>query len=211
MAKQPLIDPYNLPSNNKDTPNLPLGPIASGVEKPRKRNFSYEVRGIVNDIFTNVIIPGSKGLLYEFLKDSWNRITGQLIYGKDIQQNAHQARGLRGSGYYSYDNMYSPRRPTRLEGYRGGELALSPVTNPIVMDIFYPNERKARLVLAGMLDYIDHYGKVSLGDYRFLSNLDSGKVHQQYGWTDLTGTEPVPTPDGWMLTLPDFQYTTIRR
>jgi len=203
------LDPDNLPSNNKDGPNIiNPAPVASGKIKSRKRSLSSEVRVIVNELFTNVIIPSTKGMLYEFLKDG----IGQMIFGKTIT-NKYQ-RGLPSETYntYNYNSQYSPNRPRAMRPYySSGEIAFSPREDPLHTDIYYPSEVQARLVLAGMLDRLAQFNKVSLGDLRYLSNLEAGRVHQQYGWTNLTGTVVEPTPDGYILTLPDFQYTTLKR
>jgi hypothetical protein len=197
MAKR-RINPADLPSNNRETSNAPPSPKAVVSGRTRdKRSLSHEVRVIINDLFTSVVVPSTKNMIYEFLSDGLR----QMILGQTPPKNS---RGLPGHrAYHSiYGGLANRSRPITSFGQRAG----IPKQDPVYQDIFFDYEDEARLVLASMLERIAQYGRVSLGDMRHLCGLSSGAAYQRFGWTDLSGTDIVLTSDGWIITLPELQY-----
>lgn len=200
MAQQ-RIPPNQLPSNNRDSPNQPRPKpeaVASGRPKDKGRSLSHEVRNIVNDLITSVIIPSTKNMAYQFLMDG----LGQLILGKE---NSSAARGLPGT-HRAYHSMYGglTNRANPLTRYT--ERAKNPRPDIIHQDIFFNTEEEALLALAAMLERLATYQKVTLGDFRYICRLKADTTHQRYYWTDLDGSEVIPTSEGWLITLPPLEY-----
>jgi len=197
MARR-KINPDTLPSNNREQANLPPKPKVIAVGKTKgKRSLSHEVRTIINDLFLSVVVPSTKSMIYEFLKD----MLGQMILGPNAPKNA---RGLPGhQAYHSiYNSVINRARPMTSLG--------RPQTIPQIdvahQDVYFDHEQDARLVLAAMLDRLARYGRVSLGDMRHLSGLTTNATHQRYFWMDLSSCDIILTSDGWVITLPDLQY-----
>jgi hypothetical protein len=193
------INPSELPSNDREPRNTPPAPIAvvSGRTKDKGRSLSHEVRTIINDLFSNVVIPSTKSMIFEFLSDGLR----QMILGKS---NPGGARGLPvHRAYHSmYNDLSGRAKPMGSLVQRAG----IPQPDVIHQDIYFDYEQDARLVLASMLQRQAQYGRVSLGDMRHLARLPSDAVHNRYGWTDIGNPDIVLTSEGYIILLPELQY-----
>lgn len=192
------INTDELPSNNRDGPNLSPSPkpIVSGRTKGKNRSLSHEVRKIVNDLFLTVVIPSTKNMVYEFLNGGLQ----QMILGQEPKTTR---RGL--PAHQAYHSMYS-NLAARAKPAGSIIRAGTPKMDAAYQDVYFDYEQDARLVLAAMLDRLARFSRVSLGDMRHLAGLSTNPTHERYGWTDLSGSEIVLTSEGWIITLPDLSH-----
>lgn len=195
---QRSFNPDELPGNSLNIGNEPpkVSPIVSGRTKSKGRSMSSEIRNIVNDLFRSVVIPGTRTMLYEFLNGGLQ----QTILGKNAP---NLGRGLPTMNR-AYHSIYGATRANI-----GGRTYLQRATPTLAVahqDIYFNYEDEARLVLAAMVDRIANFGRVSLMDMRNLCGLETTPTQHRWGWTDLNGSDIVPTSEGWIITLPDMEY-----
>lgn len=193
------IDLSALPSNNSDGSDNapPLRPVASGRIKPRQKSFSSELRKIINDLFQTIIVPSTKGMLYEFLNGGLQR----TILGKSGPLDID--RGL--PSYNAYHRLYSPTTTRATFSRRPIQRGI-PTMSVVHEDIFFDFEEEAELVLAKMLERLAMFGRVSVLDMRNLCGRKGDPVHHRWGWTDLRGVDIIGTTEGWVIALPDPTY-----
>ena len=61
---------------------------------------------------------------------------------------------------------------------------------------------EAEDVLLALQDIIDTYSMASVADLYDLVGVIGAYTDNKYGWTDITGSRPNHTRDGWSLDLP---------
>jgi hypothetical protein len=69
-------------------------------------------------------------------------------------------------------------------------------------DLVYPSVQSAQKVLAMMLDYLQHYPVVAVGDLYEWSDIITSPSDNSFGWSSLDGARIVPGQGGFVLELP---------
>lgn len=204
MAKR-TIDVNKLPGNSRagELSAVPAPTaVASGQTSKKGVSLSSMVRGVVNDIFFNVVVPQAWNMVADFAI----RTIQEMIPGQE-KRGYVGASGRPVTAQIGYHTVYSPGTGASATPMNPTMRASQGIVDTGYHDIFYPTYEDARMVLAGMVERIARYNQVTLGDMRHLSSLEAHAVHQQYYWTDLTGSEIVATGDGrFMIKLPDYRF-----
>lgn len=69
-------------------------------------------------------------------------------------------------------------------------------------DIEFRTYEDALNTLNSMKDAIDAYGWISLNEYYERVGVSTPPTSTKFGWSDLSGVQIVPSPNGYTLTLP---------
>jgi hypothetical protein len=69
-------------------------------------------------------------------------------------------------------------------------------------EIIFPSRTDAEAVLTSLFDTLELYNEVKLSEFYELAGISGNFTDERYGWTDLRGSRPVRTRNGWLLDLP---------
>jgi hypothetical protein len=190
MTKRRKVDIDNLPGNNIEGD----GRIISGkvrTKKP-KSGFASDVRDILNTLYSEVISPNVRTII----GDAVTTAIEMILWGEPSSRDY----GRRGTprDYTRYSRSPARRGRMHRAGTRAGRVARIPE----LQDIYYDHKEDADLVLVELLERVNEYGWVSVGDLYALSGISATHNDEQYGWFDLSRIRVIHTPDGYMLNLP---------
>jgi hypothetical protein len=73
-------------------------------------------------------------------------------------------------------------------------------------EIIFPSRTDAEAVLTGLFDILEQYDAVKVSDLYELAGMSSNFTDERYGWTDLRGSRPVRTRNGYLLDLPRTEH-----
>jgi hypothetical protein len=197
MAKR-KIDFDNLPSNNQTDDDEDIRPVLRGKVSSRKprSGFASDVRDIFSALFEDVVLPNVRTIIGDFVTSLiemmlWGDRGGGSGWGEpggrqDYTRYSGRTRGVRRASP-------SRRTPTR---------AVRPTRSHVVEDIFFEDRQDAEIVLADMLDRVETYGWVSVGDLYALCGISTSHHDEQYGWYSLSRVRITRTRDGYIINLP---------
>lgn len=176
--------------------------VISGTATTRKKSeiskfvgkiFSAEdMNGIKEHIVDEVVAPCIRNTIYDLIVD----IAARAFGGK---------RGYRpgssGGSRVSYAQCYNPRNDSRPVG--GGSSAASAPRSRFDFDVIaFPSRADAEVVLDQMIECIERYGFVTVGDMYDAAGLTQPYTSEKYGWTSVRNADIVWSHDGYIIKLP---------
>lgn len=151
---------------------------------------SEDITNVKNYIFMDVIVPAVKKAIYDVVTNGID----MFLYGGTGKGKSSGSS----SSKVSYRNYYERKDSG---GYRGSENNVS--RNAFDYDdIVFNNRGEAEAAKQQMMDLIDRYGIVTVGDLYEMANQTAPYTAQKYGWMDVRSAETQRTRDGYILKLP---------
>lgn len=150
---------------------------------------SEDVSNVKSYLFMDVLVPAVKKLISDVARDGID----MLLYGRTSGGSGRSS----GSGSkISYRSYYDDGRRDR-EGY-------SARSRFDYDDIVFESRGQAEVVRKHMIDTIDRFGIVTVGDMYDLAGLgaEAPYTSHKYGWSSIRNAEPVRVRDGFILKLP---------
>ena len=150
---------------------------------------SEDITNVKNYIFMDVIVPAVKKAIYDVVTNGID----MFLYG-----GSGKGKSSSSTSKVSYRNYYERKDNG---GYRGSENTVS--RNAFDYDdIVFNNRGEAEAAKQQMMDLIDRYGIVTVGDLYEMANQTAPYTAQKYGWMDVRGAETQRVRDGYILKLP---------
>lgn len=170
--------------------------VVSAKPKTKKNNarrltdiFIAEDAGNVKSyIFLDVLVPAIKKAISDIVTDG----IYMILYGESGDRKRKPASKVSYRDYY--DDRRSGHRETDRFSQARGRFDYD--------DIIYSSRGEAERVREQMLDMIDRYGYVTVGDMYDMSDLTAPYTSSNYGWTNIRSAETVRVRDGYILKLP---------
>lgn len=174
-----------------------VGKVVSGKVTTKKNEgrkladifVSEDVSNVKSYLFMDVLVPAVKKLISDVARDGID----MLLYGRTSGGSGKS----NGSGSkISYRSYYDSDRRDR-DGY-------SPRSRFDYDDIVFESRGQAEVVRKHMLDTIDKFGIVTVGDMYDLAGLgaEAPYTSHKYGWSSIRNAEAVRVRDGFILKLP---------
>lgn len=179
-------------------------PVISGavqVKRPVTRRFvgflfSESPKSAAARIGTDVLIPqlkmGVEAACHAFIANwFWgnavNRPTSNLVRQATFRNNVPYNVI---SGHVVHQNTVSNAINSRQKSTGNYE------------DLVVASMADAQALLASMVDYLEQYGLVAVGDLYEFANIECAPSDNAFGWTDLSAARIVPGRGGFILELP---------
>lgn len=183
--------------NNAQTSEKKIEKVVTGSAKPKKKNeiqkfadvfISEDVGNVKSYIVWDVLVPAFKKAISDIVTNGIDMI----LYGESGRTKKNSTASK--VSYRSYYEKENDRRdyPTRKikTGYDYD-------------NIVFESRGDAEAVLEAMIDIIDQYGVVSVGDLYDLADMSvDNYTLNKYGWTDIRNASVNRVRDGYMLKLP---------
>lgn len=149
-----------------------------------------DVESVKSYILKDVIVPAIKKTVVDVVSEGIN----MLMYGN----SGRPANKTPGSNI-SYNNYYASRnKPARSFSSQAPA-----VTSLDYENIIFESRGEVEEVLSQMMDALDTYGTVSIGDlYDLVGKSSDNYQANKYGWSNLRNAEARRIRDGWVLKLP---------
>ena len=149
---------------------------------------SEDISNVKNYIFMDVIVPAVKKAIYDVVTNGID----MFLYG-----GSGKGKSSSNTPKVSYRNYYERKD----SGYRVSENSVSHNSFDYD-DIVFDNRGEAEAAKQQMMDLIDRYGIVTVGDLYEMANQNAPYTAQKYGWIDVRSAETVRVRDGYKLKLP---------
>ena len=180
----------NEPAQKKKVEKVVSGAVKTRDNKGRKFAdifISEDASNVKSYIFLDVLVPAIKKAISDIVTDGIDMI----LYGGSGRGSRSKSETSRVSYRSYYDDKHDRRDSS--SGYGRGRFDYD--------DIIYETRGEAEKVRNQMLDVIDRYGFVTVGDMYDLSGLTPPYTANSYGWTSIRTAEPVRVRDGYVLKL----------
>lgn len=160
----------------------------SEVRKLTDVFIAEDTNTVKSHIFNDVIVPNVKNLLFETIKTA----AEMMLFG-EVRRDKNRS-GSKVS-YRSYYENNSGRRDSGAPRMRSGI---------DFEDIEFETRSDAQSVLDTMIDIVDQYGVISVGDMYDLAGITTTNYAiQKYGWKNIRGSRVVRIPNGtYVIDLP---------
>lgn len=150
---------------------------------------SEDIANVKNYIFMDVIVPAVKKAIYDVVTNGID----MFLYGGNGKGKSNST-----TSKVSYRNYYERKDNG---GFRQTESNVS--RNALdYEDIVFNNRGEAEAAKQQMMDLIDRYGMVTVGDLYEMANQTPPYTAQKYGWMDVRNAETQRVRDGYILKLP---------
>lgn len=183
--------------NNAQTSEKKIEKVVTGSAKPKKKNeiqkfadvfISEDVGNVKSYIVWDVLVPAFKKAISDIVTNGIDMI----LYGESGRSKKNStASKVSYRSYYEKENDrrdYSTRKVKTGYDYD---------------NIVFESRGDAEAVLEAMIDIIDQYGVVSVGDLYDLADMSvDNYTLNKYGWTDIRNASVNRIRDGYMLKLP---------
>lgn len=150
-----------------------------------------DLKSVGEFLFNDFLVPTAQKLFVDLVSNG----ASVLMYG---ERGASRGRSTADrystrSGYVDYNRM-SDRREPRYSG------PSRPVYN--YDDIYFDSRGEAEVVKDALLDQIEEFGMVSIGDLYDLVEVTGNYTDYKYGWTDLRTACVERSRNGFYIRLP---------
>lgn len=179
-------------NQEKPKPQKVISGKAKVGKKTTARKFAdlflpEDVSSVKEYIFWERVVPA--------IKDIINDTVQTILYGES------RSRSYSNSSRVSYQNYYSNRSSSSRPDPRNDSAR---VRNGFDYDDIYFNTRvEAENVLDAMIDMLEQYDIVTVGDlYDFSGITNTNYMLHRYGWTNLGGVCVVRVREGYVIKLP---------
>ena len=220
MAERRLPAPEDYPNNShaarerqkaeEERPKkAPPQKVTKGAVRQRKKPFGRrfaeafgapEGQGVIDYILYDIIIPATKNMIVDSIIDGAEMAILGEVRGRRRRPGDRNTR-------YAYDRVsyrgddYRRDRDRRDDHYdREDRRARSAMRD--YEDIIFDTKSDADEVIGQMVELIEVYGQVTIGDLYDLAGLTPEYTVGNYGWTNLRDASPRRIRDGYILDLP---------
>lgn len=181
------------PAEKKEIKKVVTGPVKTKKKSETSKfmsNFiSDDAQNVKSYIFSDVLIPAAKKLLYDIVTDSIDMI----LYGGN-GSNRKKSSSSGSTSYVSYSDYSNKNR----RDDRGRSETKSRFDYD---DILFNNRGEAEAVLDQMEEVIDRYGVVTVADMYDMCDISAPYTSHKYGWTSVRTAEVVRVRDGYVIKL----------
>lgn len=160
----------------------------SGLRKLKDAFISDDASNVKSYVINDVLVPAFKKAVSDIITNG----ADMILYGETGRSSRRSAASTISYRQY-YDDHRSYNRPYRERG-RASVYSYN--------DIVIPTRGEAEDVLDSLYDLIDRYQVASVADFYELVGVTGEFTDNNYGWTDLTGTDFDRVSDGYMIRLP---------
>lgn len=183
--------------NNAATSEKKIEKVVTGSVKPKKKNeiqkfadvfISEDVGNVKSYIVWDVLVPAFKKAISDIVTNGIDMI----LYGESGRSKKNSTASK--VSYRSYYEKENDRRDYPTHKIKTGY---------DYDNIVFESRGDAEAVLEAMIDIIDQYGVVSVGDLYDLADMSvDNYTLNKYGWTDIRNASVNRVRDGYMLKLP---------
>lgn len=184
---------YKEEQKKAETQKKRVGKLVTGNVKTKKNEvrkltdvfISEDVSNVKSYVLMEVLVPAIKKAISDIVTNG----VDMILYG-----GTRPNKNRTSSDYVSYRN-YSDRDrrddrgPTRGRGFD-------------YEDLVFDSRGDAEAVRQGMLETIDQYGIVTVGDLYDMADRTAPYTSYDYGWTSIRTAEVVRVRDGFIIKLP---------
>lgn len=185
------VNPATFRQNDKtDLPEKRVKKVITGNVKEKNNSvrrfrdifLEEDTKDVKSFLFTDVIVPGIRGLLYDMVVDGAGMILGQ-------------ARGSRRS---------NGRSNVDYGGFSRQDNRKTTVGKPAYdyRDFTIDSRGEAEEVLSQLEELISVYGEASVADFYESVGVTGNWTDAKYGWKDLRNANVVRVRDGYMIKFP---------
>lgn len=188
----------NTKQENRD-PKYTAEPVAVGLKKNKPFSvkiidalFSQKFDQALDYTKNSIIAPGIKKIIFDAVIGALSMAifgdTRGTYLGRDIYGGRTGGRG--------YDTVYDASRRFDNRQRRRSSTDVS--------DIYFEYREDAERVLDRLNADIEKYGTVRVADLYSAAGVTGNSIwtDNNFGWFNLKGVRPYPSPDGWYLDLP---------
>lgn len=205
-----FIEPKDLPSNSKLTREKmtpPEPPVAhaklekvvtgkvikknrSLLDRAAETFFGDDAKGVGRYVVFDVLIPAAKDTFSQMVKSAVDMILFGEVKGSRTSRD-------RGRSYVSYQSYYGRGRED------DDRVPLRNRARHRFDDIILETRGEGEEVLSSLVDVIDDYGAVTVGEFYDLVGIASDHTDNKYGWTNLSrATVEGNVRSGFYLNMP---------
>lgn len=188
--------------NGDEATRTPGEPIVKGAYKVRKtplvkkfkENFLAEDgQTVVSFVMSDVVIPGVKNLLFETVRDGFER----MLWGGSAPRTRN-----RPTGFTSYNSMYRGRPAPQFADPKSTEMTRRGRATHDFGEIVIDNRGDAEEVIERLLGIVDQYGSATVWDLYDLVGITADFTDKKWGWDDLRLASVRNVRGGYVLDLP---------
>ena len=169
--------------------------VVKGKAKTKKNNVrkftdifvSEDANNVKQYIFMDVFVPAFKKLISDIVTDGID----MFLYG---ESRGHKRKS---GDRISYRSYYDDTRSERREKDRGRVGSRFDYD-----DIIFDTRGEAESAIDQMLDIIERYGFVTVGDLYDMADLTAPYTSHKYGWANIRTAEVQRVRDGYIIKLP---------
>ena len=132
--------------------------------------FKTSLKDVKNRMFEEVIMPGIKDLVYDFI------VMGVGVWFFDNARGGRKTQSSNGS-YTSYGGWSrgEPERPSKQTQRRSSQVA----------DYWVESNDERQYIISMLFEYLDKYNKVQVANYYQLLNMEVKDTDWNWGWRSL--------------------------
>lgn len=156
--------------------------------------FGDDAKALGEYILHDILIPSAKELIMDMVRNGLE----MRMYGDGNRYRSR--RDPVRSTKVAYNSMYN--RDAREDRREYSQTSRS---NFRFEDIIIPDRKEAEEVLTNMIDLIENYDNVGVGDFYDLVGIRSDYTDNKYGWTNLRDASVKRVREGYVLDLPRVQ------
>jgi hypothetical protein len=152
--------------------------------------FGDQAENVVGYVLSEIVLPSIKTLISDMIGSS----VDMFLFGENRTSSRGRKKGGNGSviSYGSFYQNISAAKNNR-PGFRPGHR---------FDDIILEDRGEAQDVLDNLIDLLDTYDQVSIGDLNELVGLEGKHTDNKYGWTNLSKADVRRVNGGYLLDLP---------
>lgn len=155
-----------------------------------KEFFAKDVGEIKEYMIFDVLMPKTKDVLFDFIDNA----ASMIIFG-----DGRKGKSKASNTYVSYNNYSSDKKSS-------GASIMQRRSDIIDKDVIFDRPEDAEEVLSGLMDILETYDFVSVGDYYQLVGTETTERDFKYGWKNLGSAKRERVRDGYILSLPKPVY-----
>lgn len=157
-------------------------------EKIRDSFLPDDVTDVKSYLIFDVAIPALKDLVSDLVCKG----TDAVLYGESRGRSKPAGKTTFGNATYINYNTLSSRKPQ----------TSTQSTRMSSNDIVLADKGEAEAVLDNLIECVDKYGMVSVGDLYDLVGISAEHTDYKYGWTNLTTASVSRVREGYLIKLP---------
>lgn len=207
QSPPPSEQPALSQGEEKTEPTEKVAPVVSGEvvrrKKPLGRKFAETFlsgdapKTVLGYVAHQVLIPA----LRDMVADAGREMIDRAIYGGERTTRRTNYRSSRGESVINYNGVStqsrrSDDRPERPLSRRARQMH-------DFQQIIIPSRAEADEIVRLMYDRLKRFNEVTVSYLYQLLDISSTYVDEDWGWTDLRGTDVHRVREGYLLDLPD--------
>ena len=169
----------------------------SPARKAVRSIFASSAKDLGAYLLQDVVLPAARDLVVSTVTDGINR----AVYGASARPSH------RGYGSFVTRNAPVGQRRDYSAPSRGEKVPQAfSQPKPSYEDLEYSSRQDAQSVLSFLVDTVEQYGTVTIGDLYERSSVSTSPVDQKWGWRDLSVAGIRRTRTGYTFDLPEAEW-----